>query len=133
MREMRRAALLIAICLAAAAGSAAAAPSAAPIKVSLTAQSHHPVVGKTWWYQVKVTDAAGKPVAAKIHVQILFGGQPVGQVGTHKVKTGLWREVIGKGGVDAFPAAARGQPLVFQAVVTEKGVTVKRNWPIVVR
>ena len=112
---------------------AAAPASAATIRVALTAQSHHPLVGKPWWYKVKVTDAAGKPVAAKIHLQILFGGAPVGQVGVHKVKNGVWREVIGKGANSPFPAAARGQPLVFQAVVTAKGVTVKRNWAIVVK
>lgn len=112
---------------------APAALAASPIKASLRAQSHHPVVGKTWWYQVKVTGAAGKPVAAKIHLQILFAGAPVGQIGIHRVANGFWREVIGKGPNPPFPAASRGQPLVFQAVVTAKGVTVKRNWPIVVR
>ncbi|HEY6017435.1 MAG TPA: hypothetical protein VIU44_02850 [Gaiellaceae bacterium] len=111
----------------------AAPASAATIRVALTAQSHHPLVGKTWWYQVKVTDAAGKPVAAKIHLQILFAGSVVGQVGVHRVANGVWREVIGQGANTPFPAAARGQPLVFQAVVTAKGQTVKRNWPIVVR
>ena len=111
----------------------AAPASAATIRVALTAQSHHPLVGKLWWYQVKVTDAAGKPVAAKIQLQILFAGSPVGQVGVHRVANGVWREVIGKGANQPFPAAARGQPLVFQAVVTAKGQTVKKNWPIVVK
>lgn len=110
----------------------APAASAASIRVVLTAQSHHPRVGKSWWYEVRVT-SGGKPVAARIHLQVLFGGMPVGQIGVHRVRTGIWREVIGKGANAPFPAAARGQPLVFQAVVTAKGVTVKRNWPIVVR
>ena len=82
--------------------------SAATIRVALTAQTHHPIVGKTWWYQVKVTNAAGKPIPAKIHLQILFGGAPVGQVGVHKVANGVWREVIGKGANQPFPAAEAG-------------------------
>jgi hypothetical protein len=102
------------------------------LKVALTAQSHHPQVGRPWRYEVRVTDADGRPVDALVHLQILFGGAPVGQIGRHRVH-GIWRETIGQGKNAAFPAAARGQALVFQAVVTASGKTVKRNWPITVR
>lgn len=95
------------------------------IRVWLTAQSHHPRVGKPWHYQVTVTDAAGRPVAATIHLQILFGGVPVGQIGRHHVPDGIWRETLGADGNPPFPARARGQPLVFQAVVTARGQTKK--------
>jgi hypothetical protein len=105
---------------------------ASPLRVTLTAQSHTPRVGKPWHYVVRVTDAAGRPVRAKVHVQILFGGAPVGQIGTHIV-TGVWQETIGQGANQPFPAESRGYPLVFESVVTAKGVTVKRNWPIRVR
>jgi hypothetical protein len=113
---------------------AATVQKAAPqkIHVTLTAQSHAPRVGKPWHYAVRVTDAAGKPVRARVHTQIVFGGAPVGQIGTHTV-TGVWQETIGKDGNQPFPKQARGYPLIFQAVVTAKGVTVKRNWPIRVR
>jgi hypothetical protein len=111
----------------------APAALAAPIRVTLTAQDHHPKVGKRWSYSVVVKDANGKPVAAKVHLQILFGGFPVGQIGVHRVKTGVWRETLGTGKNPPFPASARGQALVFQAVVTAAGQTVKKNWPIVVR
>ena len=103
------------------------------IAVHLTAQSHHPRVGKPWRYEVRVTDAAGHPVPALVHLQILFGGVPVGQVGRHRVASGVWRETIGRGANPPFPARARGQPLVFQAVVTAKGQTRKANWWIRVR
>ena len=100
------------------------------IRVRLTAQSHRPRVGKPWHYEVQVTDVAGKPVAAMIHLQILFGGAPVGQIGRHRVKNGMWQETIGTDGNAPFPAQARGQPLVFQAVVTALGRTKKVDYPI---
>jgi hypothetical protein len=103
------------------------------IHVRLTADSHHPLVGKPWHYEVRVTDAAGRPVPALVHLQIVFGGVPVGQVGKHRVANGIWRETIGADGNAPFPARARGQPLVFEAVVTAKGQTVKADYPITVR
>jgi hypothetical protein len=105
---------------------------APPFRVRLTAQSHHPVVGKHWHYEVHVSDAKGRPLRALVHLQILFNGTPVGQIGRHRV-TGVWRETIGAPGNPPFPAAARGQRLVFQAAVTARGRTLKRNWWIQVR
>ena len=74
----------------------------------------------------------GKPVAALIHLQFLFGGSPVGEVGKHRVANGFWQETFsGKG---AFPAAARGQPLTLEATVTVTGHPVaKAGWKIVVQ
>jgi hypothetical protein len=103
------------------------------IHVRLTADSHHPRVGKPWHYEVRVTDASERPVSARVHLQILFGGVPVGQVGRHRVASGVWRETIGAEGNAPFPAGARGQPLVFEAVVTARGQTVKADYPITVR
>ncbi len=103
------------------------------LHVRLTADSHHPPAGKPWHYEVRVTDAAGRPVPARIHLQILFGGVPVGQIGRHRVANGVWRETIGAGANAPFPPRARGQPLVFEAVVTAKEQTVKADYPITVR
>jgi hypothetical protein len=108
-------------------------PPRPSIRVRLLAQSHHPRVGEPWRYEVRVTDSAGRPTAARIHLQILFGGVPVGQVGSHRVKGGVWRETIGRGANPPFPARARGQPLVFEAVVTAKGQTRKVDYWIRVR
>ncbi|MGB2952224.1 MAG: hypothetical protein WBB74_02390 [Gaiellaceae bacterium] len=113
--------------------SSVATKAAPSIRVTLTAQSHNPRVGKPWRYQVRVTDAAGRPVPADVHSQIVFAGTPVGQIGRHFVKSGIWKETIGGDGNAPFPAAARGHPLVFQVVVTAKGATVTRNWAILVR
>ena len=111
----------------------AAAKPKPSIRVQLTADSHHPRVGKPWHYEVRVTDVAGRPVTASVHLQILFGGVPVGQVGRHRVANGVWQETIGAGKNQPFPSQARGQPLVFQAAVTAKGQTVRVNYPIRVR
>jgi hypothetical protein len=103
------------------------------IHVRLAAQSHHPQVGKRWHYEVRVTNAAGRPVAADVHLQILFAGVPVGQIGRHHVRNGIWRETLGTPGNPPFPARARGQPLVFEAVVKALGQTKKVDYPIRVR
>ena len=117
-----------------AATTAASTPKPPPkFRVQLLGQSHHPRVGKKWSYQVRVTNAAGKPIPFRVHMQFLFSGVPVGQVGRHRVTNGVWRETFGVPGNPAVPARARGQPLVLQAVVTAFGETRKANWAIVVR
>jgi predicted small lipoprotein YifL len=103
-------------------------PAAPRIHVRLTADSHQPRVGKPWHYEVRVTDAAGKPVPAAVHLQILFGSVPVGQVGRHRVRNGVWSETLGTPGNPPFPARARGIRLVFQAVATARGQTAKANY-----
>ena len=106
-----------------------------PLRATITAQSHHPVVGMSWCYQVTVTDAAGKPVACRIHLQMLLAPSyiAVGEVGNHLVKNGIWKETIPAKGPDAFPLAAVGQPLALQATVTAKGyATAKARWKIAV-
>lgn len=120
---MRRLGLVLLVTLALAA-PAAAAP---PFKATLTALTHAPKVNAKWTYVVRVTDLGGRPIPAKIHLQILFQGVPVGQVGVHTVKKGVWRETI------QWPPESKGQPLVFQAIVTVAGATRKLAYPIAVQ
>lgn len=139
MRPLSAAALLVALAGCGGHGPATTAESApkpkpaAKIRVQLTGQSHHPRVGKKWSYEVRVTDSAGKRVPANIHLQFLFSGVPVGQVGRHHVRNGVWRETFGVPGNPPFPERARGQPLVLQAVVTALGETRKATYWIRVR
>jgi hypothetical protein len=98
------------------------------IRVRFTAQSHHPRVGKRWRYEVRVTNGSGKPVAADVHLQVLFSGVPVGQIGRHHVQSGVWQETLGTPGNPPFPSRARGQPLVFEAVVRALGQTRKVDY-----
>jgi hypothetical protein len=132
VRPLSAAALLVALagCGGHGAGTTAqtAPRPASKIRVQLTAQSHHPHVGKRWSYEVRVTDADGKPVAFRVHLQFLFAGVPVGQVGRHRVPNGFWRETFGVPGNPPFPERARGQPLVLQAVVTALGETSKATY-----
>jgi hypothetical protein len=100
------------------------------IRVSFTADSHRPRIGKPWHYEVRVTDASGRPLPATVHLQILFGGTPVGQVGRHRVANGVWSETIGIDGNAPFPARSRGVPLVFEAVETARGQTRRARYPI---
>ncbi|HJQ73615.1 MAG TPA: hypothetical protein VJ814_01920 [Gaiellaceae bacterium] len=135
---MRRVSVLLAVgLLAASCGGGSKAPTTATaakkaLHVVLTAESHHPRLARTWSYQVHVTDAAtGKPVACLIHVQVTFGGVPVGQVGRHRVKNGVWKETIPAAGKNAFPPAALGQHVVWQAVAKAPGYRkAVANWPI---
>lgn len=112
--------------------------SQSPIRVTLTAQNHRPhptnSPGWQWGYCVRVRTAAGKSVASTIHLQILLGRKRVGQAGFVSLNKGYdhWCASIG-GETNALLAAPRGKKLVFQAVVKAEGVTVKRNWPIVVQ
>ena len=111
---------LVLLVLLAAIGASPAAAAGPKLRVVVTAQSHHPVLHRTWWYKVTVT-ANGKPVACKIHVQVFFNGFSVGEVGTHVVKTGIWKETIPAKGKNAFPPAAVGQHVVWHAIATAKG------------
>jgi hypothetical protein len=125
---VRRVLLIALLALVAGVGASQAAPP--KLAVVFTAQSHHPKLHHTWWYQVKVT-ANGKPVACKIHVQMWFNGFSVGEIGTHVVKDGVWKETIVAKGPNAFPPASVGQRLVLHATVTAKGYrTGSAAWPI---
>lgn len=133
---MRRALVLGSIPLiAAACGSSSHATSTLQrtrprLHVVVTAQSHHPRLAHTWWYEVRVT-ANGKPVACRIHVQVFFNGFSVGEVGTHVVKNGVWRETIPAKGKDAFPPAAVGQHVAWHATAAAKGYRAGvGSWPV---
>ena len=130
---------IVLVALTVAAGGAAALrnhPSA--LRVTLTAANHHPHPTASpswqWGYCVRVRTAAGQSVASTIHLQILLDRRPVGQVGFVSLNKGYdhWCGSIG-GETNALLGVPRGRRLVFQAVVRAEGVTVKRNWPIVVR
>jgi hypothetical protein len=114
--------------------SASPALGAAKLHVVIVGQDHYPRVGKKWHYQVTVTNASGRRVACRIHLQFMLGTIPVGEVGVHVVKTGFWQETFGTPGNPAFPPSARGQHLVLQATVTAKGYAkAKARWAITVR
>jgi hypothetical protein len=95
--------------------------------------THHPRVNALWPVTVRVTNAAGQPLPATLTMRILLGGTPVGKVDNGRVYhlVGSWREK--KGQEITWPAASRGQPLQFEAIVKAQGRSVKRTWAIRVR
>ena len=109
------------------------APAAKRLSVVIIGESHRPLVGKRWHYEVRVT-ADGKPVSCRIHLQFLFGGAPVGEVGRHALAGGVWRETFGVGVNPPFPPASRGQSLVLEATATKPGYrSGHAGWAVVPR
>lgn len=103
----------------------AGAAAAAPIKVTITAANHAPKVNVTWKYSVKVVDASGKPVAAKLSLAVI---DPVG--GVHPVEFLKKKKYVTKfpiSGVfsDAiiWPPASVGYVLKLRATAVANGVT----------
>ena len=105
----------------------------ARIRVTINSPTHHPRVNVPWPVTITVSDALGKPIAATLTMRVLFAGQPVGKIDNGAVYrfVGTWQERPGNG--ITWPAASRGQPLTFQAVVKAQGVSVRKSWAISVR
>jgi hypothetical protein len=136
---LRRFAAIVLVALTVVAGAVAAVgTSQSPLRVTLTAQNHHPRPSNSpswhWWYCVKVRTAAGNSVASTINLQILLGRKSLRRLAVVSLNKGYdhWCATIG-GEANVLLAVPRGKKLIFQAVVRAEGVTVKRNWPIVVR
>ena len=69
--------LLLLLCLGALA-LVGVASAANPIKATLTTSTTEPLIGEPWRYTIAVKDRAGKPLAAKVRLQILDGKRVVG-------------------------------------------------------
>ena len=132
-----RAAVLIAI----AAGLLVASPSAAaPITATLTTTTPKPIVDQPWRWTVTVKSAAGKPLPAKMRLQILFAGTVVGcwkngaMTQCSGQNAGTWIVFKGrKSGVLTWPAQSLGVRLTFQAVVVSGGQTKRLRAPVTVQ
>jgi hypothetical protein len=125
---MRRLAATVVLAFAAAAPAAAAVPT---IHVTISA-SHTVKANAKWPVIVRVTNAAGKPLAGTLTNNILLGGIPVGKVDNGKVWhfSGSWREP--KGQEITWPAAGKGQTFGFQTVVRVSKRTVKKTFLVTV-
>jgi hypothetical protein len=116
---MRR---LLAVALAALA-LAVPAGGSTPFHASLKAFTHTPRVNAKWRYEVRVVDAAGRPLRATITVQLVdpFGGvHPVEfdcckrNIVNHPIR-GVFREAV------EFPPESRGFRLTFRVLVRTAG------------
>jgi hypothetical protein len=121
-------------------------PRQSPIRVTLTAKNHHPLLTLTgrnhqpppsqqWGYCVKIRTSSGKPVPAPIqlHLQFVLNRTVVKRMGMVSLNKGYdnWCGSIG-GEYNMLEALPPGKKVDFQAVVKSMGVTVRQNWPIVV-
>jgi hypothetical protein len=96
------------------------------VTVTIQAPTHRPKARAPWRYTVRVT-SKGRPVIARIYLQVLYMGTPVGSIGIHLVPKGVWTETI------RWPVTARGHPLVFYAHVVSGGRTGDARFPVRVR
>lgn len=100
---------------------AARAPAA--FRASLSAPTHTPRVGPKWWYVVRAVDSRGRPLRARLTVQVVdpLGTAHTATVGTSNRKlldypfTGRYRDFA------VWPAESRGFRLMFRVVVKARG------------
>jgi hypothetical protein len=108
-------------------GTVTSAPTPAPaphFRATLEAPTHTPPVGaKKWWYVVRASNAQGKPLHARLTVQVVdpLGTAHAAEVGTSTRKllnfpfTGRYRDFT------QWPAASRGYRLTFRVIVKSQG------------
>lgn len=119
---------------------AAPATAAAPIKAKLTTTTPTPVVDQPWSWTVTVRSAAGKPLAARMKLQILLGETVVGcwkagaMVQCTGTSPGDWISFRRKrSGVLRWPVESVGIRLTFQAIVKAQKQTRKLWAPVTVK
>lgn len=110
------------------------------VKASLATSTPTPVVDEPWRWTVVVKDAKGKPLPAKMKLQILLGTLVVGcWKGTAMTQctganAGTWIPFRGKKtGTLTWPVLSVGQKLTFQALVVGGGKTLKLRAPVAVQ
>jgi hypothetical protein len=101
-----------------------------PFKVTLKAPTHTPKVNSRWNYSVVAVDRAGKPLKARLTVQIVdpFGGaHPVELGNTHRdvtnfAFTGRFSDYV------RWPAESRGFRLTFRVIAKSGQKTVRLSY-----
>jgi len=117
-----------------------AAPANAAVRFTLTTTSKTPKVGEQWRWTVTVREG-GKPVSARVKLQILFGQMIVGcwtggKMAQCKNGAAAGDPIAFNGrrtGVITWTADSVGVPLTFQAVVTAGKQTRRLGTPVQVR
>src|SRR5262249_5548132 len=108
----------------------------APARVKLVTSTANPVVDRPWRWTVTVRSASGKPLPARMRLQILLGETVVGcwkgkaMVQCNGASSGTWIPLTGKKtSILTRPAQPVGVTLIFQAVVRTGGRTRKLRGP----
>lgn len=127
------------VALAALALVVVAPASAATVTAQLTTSTRAPYAGEAWRYTVTVR-IDGKPVAARMRLQVLAGRTVVGcwkrgrLVRCGDASLGEWIAFRGRRtGVTRFTAGSVGTRLTFRAVVESGGATLRLHAPVTVR
>src|SRR5438067_8363596 len=92
-------------------------------RASVSAFTHHPRVGPKWWYVVHATDLHGRPLRARLTVQVVdpLGTAHAVDVGTSNRRlvdfpfTGRYRDFA------QWPADSRGFRLTLRVIVKAHG------------
>ena len=120
--------------------SASAAASGNPVRATMSTASTAPLVDTPWRYTIVVKDRAGKPLAAKVRLQILLGTLVVGcwkrtaMVQCSGATSGTWIAFKGRRtGVLTWPAQSAGVKLTFQATVVAAGKSLRLRAPVTVK
>ena len=103
----------------------------------MTTTSTKPLVDTPWRYTIVVRDRSGKPLAAKVRLQVLLGTLVVGcWKGTAMTQcsgtnSGTWIPFTGRRtGVLTWPAQSAGVKLTFQATVVASGRSLRLRAPV---
>ncbi len=108
-------------------GTVASAPPPAPaarFRATLSAPAHTPPVGaKKWWYVVRAATAQGKPLHARLTVEVVdpLGTAHVAEVGTSTRKLLNFPFVGRYQDFAQWPASSRGFRLTFRVIVKAQG------------
>ena len=99
-----------------------------------------PLAGSPWRYTIVVKDKAGKPVAAKIRLQILLGTLVVGcwkKTALREcagVNAGTWIAFRGRRTASlTWPARFAGAKLAFRATIVAGARSLELSAPLTVR
>jgi hypothetical protein len=119
---------------------AASASAADPVRATLTTSTTKPLVGEPWRYTITVEDRSGKPLAAKVRLQILDGKRVVGcwktrtMVRCSGARAGTWIAFKGKRTATivwpAFPGTGK---LGFRAIVVTGARNLRLRAPVIVQ
>jgi hypothetical protein len=131
--------LLVLLALASIAAAAAGAASD-PVRATMTTSSKMPLVDMPWRYTIVVKNPDGRPLPAKVRLQILLGNVVVGcwkgtaMVACSGANAGTWITFKGKRtGVLEWPAQSAGVKLTFQATVVSGTRSLRLRAPVTVR
>jgi hypothetical protein len=119
---------------------AATASAAGDVRATMSTSSTMPLVDTPWRYTIVVKDRAGKPLAAKVRLQILLGPTVVGcwkgaaMTACSGANAGTWISFKGKRtGTLTWPAQSAGVKLTFQATIVAGTRSLRLRAPVTVQ